>query len=116
MGSDANRLRSKWQDYSGSNAAHAEHSFYNAFNSYFEDIRLFEEPLYEIIPKPKEFDRIYVDIQLSPEVQSEIFTPPEPVDRHGISPDFAIKNLKTSKKIYVEVKRQDGWVEEKLRR
>ncbi len=26
MGSDANRLRKKWQDYSGQNAGNAEHS------------------------------------------------------------------------------------------
>ena len=31
MGSDANRLRKKWQDYSGQNAGNAEHSFMKHF-------------------------------------------------------------------------------------
>ncbi|MBU1298981.1 MAG: MunI family type II restriction endonuclease, partial [Bacteroidetes bacterium] len=35
---------------------------------------------------------------------------------HGVVPDFAIDNLKTKKTLYVEVKRQDGWVEEKPRK
>ncbi len=43
---------------------------------------------------------------------SEIYTPNEPIVRHGVFPDYAIDNLETKKKIYVEVKRQDGWVEE----
>jgi hypothetical protein len=36
MGSDANRLRNKWQDYSGRNAGNAEHSFYETFRILFE--------------------------------------------------------------------------------
>jgi type II restriction enzyme MunI len=43
-----------------------------------------------------------------------IYTPPAGrYGRHGIIPDFAIDNLKTKKPLYVEVKRQDGWVEGK---
>ena len=34
--------------------------------------------------------------------------------KHGIKPDYAIDNTKTKKTLYVEVKRQDGWVEGKL--
>ena len=32
---------------------------------------------------------------------------------HGVHPDFAIDNTKSKKTLYVEVKRQDGWVEGK---
>ena len=35
MGSDANRLRKKWQDYSGNNALAAEPNFFDTFNQYF---------------------------------------------------------------------------------
>ena len=48
MGSDANRLRRKWQDYSGNNALIAETDFYETFNGYFSDLK--EE--YKIISKP----------------------------------------------------------------
>jgi len=37
------------------------------------------------------------------------------IQKHGVSPDFAIDNKETGKTIYVEVKRQDGWVEGKKR-
>ena len=105
MGSKANRLRRKWQDYSGKNAGEAENSFYQVFNTVFEGTE------YEIRPKPEEFNKIYIDVDLSEKDLSEIFTPDEPITRHGIFPDYAIDNTKTDKTIYVEVKRQDGWVE-----
>ena len=35
--------------------------------------------------------------------------------RNGIQPDGAIRNKKNGKTIYVEIKRQDGWVEGKPR-
>lgn len=105
MGSDDNRLRRKWQDYSGRNAANAERSFEETFQI------LFEGTEFRIRPKPKEFAKIYVDFPLSKKELSEIYTPPEPVTRHGVFPDCAIDNLENGKTIYIEVKRQDGWVE-----
>ncbi len=42
---------------------------------------------------------------------SEIYTPDIKIKKHGISPDLSIKNTETNKIIYIEVKRQDGWVE-----
>lgn len=42
---------------------------------------------------------------------SEIYTPDIEIKKHGISPDLSIKNTETNKIIYIEVKRQDGWVE-----
>lgn len=105
MGSKDLRLRETWQDYSGSNAAAAELSFFNVFEEEFE------ETPFRIRSKPKEFKKIYVDVELSDKVLSEIYNPPDGVKTHGISPDFAIDNQDTEKTLYVEVKRQDGWVE-----
>jgi len=37
MGSKDNRLRKKWQDYSGKNAGIAENDFFQAFKEFFAD-------------------------------------------------------------------------------
>jgi hypothetical protein len=105
MGSDHNRIRRKWQDYGGTNASLAETSFYNCFD------KVFNETKYEIIQKPKDFQHLYVDVQLSDDVLSTIYNPTEPIMRHGVCPDYAIRSRSSGKTIYVEVKRQDGWVE-----
>ncbi len=105
MGSDANRLRKKWQDYSGRNAAKAERSFLETFQIIFEGTE------FEIRPQPKEFNKIYVDFPLDAKTLEEIYTPPEPITRHGVILDYAIDNKENNKTIYIEVKRQDGWVE-----
>ncbi len=105
MGSVDNRLRRKWQHYSGQNAGAAERDFFKAFQELFKDTE------FEIRDKPKEFNKIYVDVKLTDKVRAEIYTPPEPVTRHGVFPDYAIDNTVTGKTIYVEVKRQDGWIE-----
>ncbi len=105
MGSDANRLRRKWQDYSGLNAGRAEKAFFLAFSQVFKGTE------YVIRDKPNEFKNIYVDVELSPEEMSQIYIPDQPITRHGVFPDYAIDNQRTQKTIYIEVKRQDGWVE-----
>lgn len=109
MGSDANRLRKKWQDYSGKHAGMAEKSFYETFQI------LFEGTEYRIRSKPNEFNKIYVDVELTMQEEQEIYMPKNAVTKHGVSPDYAIDNTETNKTIYVEVKRQDGWVEGKER-
>ena len=109
MGSDANRLRKKWQAYSGKNAFKAEKSFYETFKILFEDTE------YEIKEKPSEFSAIYVNYPLSKKDLKEIYKPEVPITKHGVYPDYAIKNTETDKTIYIEVKRQDGWVEGKKR-
>jgi len=105
MGTDALRGRAIWQDASGAKATTAEYDFYSVFAETFKGTP------YRIRPKPQEFNNIYVGIELSPEVLAEIHTPTECIKKHGISPDYAIDNTVTKKTIYVEVKRQDGWVE-----
>jgi hypothetical protein len=105
MGSEHNRLRRKWQDYGGGNATRAEAVFENSFQAVFDGTE------FRIRKQPKEFQRIYVDIPLSAQELSEIYTPAKPVMRHGVFPDYAIDNTTSGKTLYVEVKRQDGWVE-----
>lgn len=105
MGSDANRLRKKWQDYAGTNAGKAEQDFLSTFTEFFKGTE------FRIRKRPDEFINIYVDVELSDQVLSEIYTPDEPITKHGVFPDYAIDNIETKKTIYIEVKRQDGWVE-----
>ena len=109
MGSFDNRFRRKWQDYSGNNASQAEHSFFDVFN------KLFEGTEYRIISQPTCFKDLYVNVELSTEEQLSIYTPAEKITKHGIQPDSAIQNIRTGKIIFIEIKRQDGWVEGKER-
>jgi hypothetical protein len=105
MGSDANRLRRKWQDYSGRKAAKAENSFYDVFTELFTDTE------YEVTKHPQDFKDIYLNVELSEKELGEIYTPDVVIKKHGISPDLSIRNTETNKTIYIEVKRQDGWIE-----
>lgn len=109
MGSFDNRFRRKWQDYGGANATVAEHSFIGVFS------KLFEGTEYDVISQPTLFKDLYVNVELSEKELAEIYTPDEPITKHGIQPDGAIKNNRTGKIIFVEIKRQDGWVEGKPR-
>lgn len=109
MGSLDNRFRKKWQDYGGSNATLAEHSFIEVFN------KLFDGTEYKVVSQPNYFNKLYVGVSLSPEELKEIYNPPIQIDKHGIQPDGAIINTRTGKTIFIEIKRQDGWVEGKPR-
>lgn len=105
MGSDHNRMRRKWQDYGGYNAGVAELSFFDCFR------KVFAETEYSIEAKPKDFRNLYVDVALHDHVLAQIYCPPDPITKHGVIPDYAIRNTQSGKSIYVEVKRQDGWIE-----
>ena len=109
MGSYDNRFRRKWQDYGGSKATTAEHSFIEVFSKIFKDTE------YEIISQPTDFKNLYLDVALSEKELAEIYTPEVPITKHGIQPDGAIRNKRTGKTVYIEIKRQDGWVEGKTR-
>ncbi len=109
MGSLDNRLRKKWQDYGGKRATIAEYSFYEVFNALFKDTPL------ELIKKPNKFNKIYISQPLDAEEIKAIYVPAEKIVRHGIQPDCIIRNNDSGKEIYVEIKRQDGWVENKKR-
>ena len=108
MGRNELRKREIWQDTSGGKAGAAEKKFYEIL------LQEFEGSDFRIRPKPKEFKDIYSKIKLSEEVLADIYNPDE-TWTHGLIPDYAIDNIKTKKTLYVEVKRQDGWVEGKPR-
>jgi len=109
MGTKELRKRKIWQDISGGKAEKAERNFFEVFS------KLFEKTEFKIRKRPKEFNNIYNDVKLSKETLMQIYDPDE-TWMHGVFPDFAIDNTKTKKTIYVEVKRQDGWVEGKPRK
>ncbi len=109
MGSSENRLRKKWQDYSNKSAMAAEYNFFDTFSYIFNDTEFL------ITSKPKEFNNIYADVKLSKIEIAEIYDPGYPIIRHGFYPDYSIQNIDSGKTMYVEVKRQDGWVEGKTR-
>jgi hypothetical protein len=112
MGKDALSGRDTWQDYSGNNAARAEKRFFDDLSHYFSE----HKKHLCVEAKPKELKTIYVEVQLEPKTIQEIYSPNETIKNHGISPDYVIRNINTGKSLYVEVKRQDGWVEGKPRK
>lgn len=105
MGKKELQRRANWQNQSGANATVAEKDFYGVFETAFKNTS------YRIRSKPKELNNIYANVNLASSVSAEIYNPKEGIRRHGISPDYAIDNVDTKKILYVEVKRQDGWVE-----
>jgi hypothetical protein len=106
MGKRELSARKTWQDYSGENAGAAEKGFFAFFQKEFQNTD------FQIRPKPREFTNIYNEVVLPDAVMGEIYNPGREY-KHGIIPDYAIDNAKTNKHLFVEVKRQDGWVEGK---
>lgn len=109
MGKEELKNRENWQNQSGAKATKAENRFFNVFNQYF----LHKLQHFQVIAKPKDLSNIYKNIILPKEIEAKIYNPPNGYGKHGISPDYAIKNTATNKTLYIEVKRQDGWVENK---
>ena len=110
MGTNELRNRAIWQDVSGAKASSAEYNFFNVFQKVFDGTN------FTIRKQVLEFGTIYVDYPLSEQTLSEIYSPSTPIKKHGITPDYAIEHRETGKTLYVEVKRQDGWVEGKTRK
>ncbi len=108
MGTKELRKRGVWQDASGGKAVVAEANFYDLFTKEFQGTDL------RVRSKPREFKDIYSKIVLAEDILASIYNPDETWE-HGIVLDYAIDNVKTNKTLYVEVKRQDGWVEGKPR-
>ena len=104
MGKDELRLRANWQTVSGALAGKIETRIYSILDY------LFTDTTYRITDKPKEFSRVYEGWPISIEEQQQIYNP-DIAYRHGFQPDLSIENTATGKKIFVEIKRQDGWVE-----
>ena len=110
MGSEDLRLRENWQSASGNLAQEKERIFLGLFSD------LFTGSEYDVEPQPREFKNIYFNLPLLGRDISHVYVPPPgEYRRHGFTPDFSIANTHTGKRIYVELKRQDGWVEGKPR-
>lgn len=109
MGKKELKGRATWQDYSGANAGSAEKKFIDVMRKALAGSGL------KVRPRPKEFRNLYSKIQLPSKIKGRIYNPDE-TWVHGVIPDFAIDNESTRKTLYVEVKRQDGWVEGKERK
>jgi len=106
MATNELRKRANWQTASGAKAAGAEVSFLDAFTEAFKDTD------FRIRAKPRDFKNIYEKVVLPPKLLEQTYKPDRNYS-HGVAPDYAIDNVKTGKTLYVEVKRQDGWVEGK---
>lgn len=115
MGRAALHGRENWQTESGprGKSGTAEKDLVDALK------RNLDPETYEIDAHPKDFKHLYENVELSPQTLSEIYNPDALAMKQskargwGISPDFAIRNKKTGKILFGEIKRQDGWVEGK---
>lgn len=116
MASQELRKRANWQRVSGSKAIKTEEAF----------SVLLQEALNAVYPNqffverhPKDFNDIYSTYPLSDDVLKQIYNVKltndngELIYHWGISMDFAIRNIINGKVLYGEIKRQDGWVENK---
>jgi hypothetical protein len=107
--------RANWQTISGFRALKTEEKFKTALQAALDSVY----PNQFKIEKPHEFDDIYSTYILSDEVLekihnvdlTELASNGRPKYSWGINMDFAIRNLKSKKSLFGEIKRQDGWVE-----
>lgn len=107
--------RDNWQTESGSGglAGTAEKNLIQAFQVAFVGTE------YVISEHPKDLKHIYENVALRNETLAQIFCPDDKTMENakkrgwGVSPDFSIKNTRTGKVLFGEIKRQDGWVEGK---
>ena len=109
MGKNELSGRSIWQDVTGVKAAMAEHNLYDVFDNYFQNTE------YRLLKKPTHLKNLYSQVVLPKTTCDQIFNPniDIPSSQWGVSPDFAIENIRTGKILFGEIKRQDGWVEGK---
>lgn len=108
MGKNELKGRKIWQDINEIKASNAEQNLYKVFEKHFKDT------IYCLHRKPKHLNNLYENVKLRDEVLSQIYNPSIEDKKWGVSPDFAIENTQTNKILFGEIKRQDGWVEDKL--
>lgn len=96
--------RTEWQKNANEEGADAEKLFFEAFTNSLK------HP-YVVESKPKDFKNLYTTVDLPVEVLEQIYTPETKITRHGLAPDYVIRNIETGKSLYVEIKKQNGWVE-----
>lgn len=115
MAGNALRKRDNWQTQSGPSgkAGNAEKNLIKALRNNLD------QTIYEVNDHPTDLKHLYEHVKLSKSTLSEIFIPSESAMKTaqsrgwGVSPYFSIKNKKTGKILFGEIKRQDGWVEGK---
>ena len=115
MAGKALRIRDNWQTASGPGglAGTAEKNLIVALT------KGLDPEIYEVNDHPTDLKHIYDKVILPPETITQIFCPDdnamETAQKRGwgVSPDFSIRNKLTGKILFGEIKRQDGWVENK---
>lgn len=109
MGKKELSHRANWQEQGGKKALKAEKNFYDVFKLHFKNTD------YVLHKHPGHLKNLYTKVQLSEQVLSQIYNPPIDLEKTewGVKPDFAIENTRTKKILFGEIKRQDGWVENK---
>ena len=107
MGKKELKNRDNWQTSTLTKALNLEQVFYSAFGDEFKKPA---NKNFRIRSRPREFKNVYKDVVLSKKTEKQIYRP-EINYTHGISIDFAIDNIQTQKTLYIEIKRQEGWVE-----
>lgn len=115
MAGNALRGRENWQTESGpaGKAGCAEKDLITALRNNLGPT------VYEVNDHPTDLKHLYENVELSQKTLSEIFIPDDSAMKvamrrgWGVSPDFSIRNKKTGKILFGEIKRQDGWVEGK---
>lgn len=118
MASNELRKRNNWQAVSGASASSAEDIFSNTLQSILDN----RYPgVFRVDRHPREFSDIYSRVTLPKDTLNEIYNvnmykesnQNELAYLWGINMDFAIRNLNNHKILFGEIKRQDGWVEDK---
>ena len=116
MASSELRKRANWQTISGAKALKTEERFQVVLQTALDSVYPGE---FIVDRHPREFSNIYSQYPLPKDVLSKIYN----IDINektstgrakyswGISMDFAIKNVKSGKILFGEIKRQDGWIE-----
>lgn len=113
MASKELRGRGNWQTESGAKALTVEANFREALQTALDSAY----PRQFKVGKPSEFKDIYSRHNLPKETLGKIYNvvmrkeDGTPRFSWGISMDFYVENIQNKKKLFGEIKRQDGWVE-----
>lgn|SRR5574344_784469 len=101
--------RDNWEKTAGENGSSAEQNLYEVFEKAFKNTK------YTLHRQPKHLKNLYATVDIPDSVRSIIYNPSIKLEdtKWGVSPDFAIENTETHKILFGEIKRQDGWVENK---
>ena len=101
--------RDNWEKNAGINGTNAEQNLYRVFEEAFKDTK------YKLHRQPKHLKNLYATVEIPDEVRGSIYNPNIKLEdkNWGVSPDFAIENTESHKILFGEIKRQDGWVEDK---